>query len=52
MTLNTSLLGLIYHACTSTPLYQSAVHTSTPHLKCLASTIPKIRLGPRKNGSH
>jgi len=24
MTLNTSLLGVVYHACTSTPKYQSA----------------------------
>jgi len=24
MTLNTSLLGIIYHSCTSTALYQSA----------------------------
>jgi len=28
VTLNTSILGVVYHACTSTPLYQSAtLHT-------------------------
>jgi len=34
--------GVIYHACTSTPV----VSVST-HLKRLASSIPKIRLEPQ-----
>ena len=43
VTLNTSLSGVIYHACISSPLYLSA---STRHLKCLASPTPKMWLGP------
>ena len=39
VTLNTSLLGVIYHACTRTPLYQYA------KFKCLVSQIRKIWLG-------
>jgi len=37
-TLNTSLLGVIYHACTRTSI-------STRNVKCLASPITKIWLG-------
>jgi len=38
---DTSLLGVIYNACTSTPMYQLA----HKNLKCLASPFPKIWLG-------
>ena len=44
VTLNTSLLVVICHACIRTPLYQSD-WISTRNLKCLASPITKIWLG-------
>jgi len=41
------LLGIIYYACTSTPVHQSA-----HNVKCLALPIPKIWLGQNyKSGS-
>ena len=42
VTLNTSVLRVIYHACSSTPVYQSI---STRNFKCLVSLIVQIRLG-------
>jgi len=43
VTLNTSVSAVIYHSCTSTPLYQSAHDI----LKCLVQPIPKILLGAK-----
>jgi len=46
MTLNPSLLEVVYHACTGTPLYQTAHDT----LKCKTSPL-KIVIGAKfKNG--